>query len=68
MSVNRDIINLTEQAQNTGIILKEVNNLHKFRPVRCTEEALKKMSHIDGSVYFTTDTQKIFMSQSDSLI
>lgn len=68
MSINRDIINLTEQTQNTGITLKEVNNLHKFRPVRCTEEALRKMSHIDGSVYFTTDTQKIFMSQSDSLI
>ena len=31
-----------------------------FRPVRCTEKQLEGRSAVDGFVYFTTDTKKIY--------
>jgi hypothetical protein len=31
-----------------------------FRPVRCSESDMIKISPIDGLVIFTTDTRKIF--------
>jgi hypothetical protein len=31
-----------------------------FRPVRCTEKQLDGKEAIDGFVYFTTDTKKIY--------
>ena len=39
-----------------------------FRPVRCKESDLSKISPIDGYVYFTTDTQKIYCSQNNKFI
>ena len=32
-----------------------------FLPVQCTEENMFRTSAIDGHIYFTTDTQKLFM-------
>jgi hypothetical protein len=31
-----------------------------FRPVRCKESELENKTPIDGFVYFTTDTKKIY--------
>ena len=43
--------------------------LYPFRPVRCTEEKLNSLDVIvDGYVYFTTDTQKIFLGQNGQKI
>jgi hypothetical protein len=39
-----------------------------FRPIRCKESAFKDLTPIDGSVYFTTDTQKIYCAQNDKFV
>ena len=40
---------------------------YPFRPVRCTEENLLALTPMDGYVYLTTDTQKIFMGYQNEL-
>ena len=45
------------------------NTLYPFRPVRCTEEKLNSLDTIvDGYIYFTTDTQKLFLGQNGQKI
>ena len=39
-----------------------------FRPVRGKESDMIKISPIDGYVYFTTDTQKIYCAQDNKFI
>ena len=41
---------------------------YKFRPVRCTEEKLKSITPLEGSLYFTLDTKKIFLAKDKELI
>ena len=36
------------------------NQAYPFKPVRCNEADLEKIQPINGFVYFTLDTQKIF--------
>ena len=45
---------------------KEVQ--YPFCPVRCKEEQLANLAPIDGYVYFTTDTQKLFMAKGDNIM
>jgi hypothetical protein len=45
------------------------NTSYPFRPVRCTEEKLNSLDTIvDGYIYFTTDTQKLFLGQNGQKI
>jgi hypothetical protein len=45
------------------------DTLYPFRPVRCTEEKLNSLETIvDGYIYFTTDTQKLFLGQNGKKI
>lgn len=39
-----------------------------FRPVRCSEEKLNILDIQDGYLYFTTDTQKLFLDQNGKRI
>lgn len=39
-----------------------------FRPVRCSEEKLSTLDTKEGYLYFTTDTQKLFMGQNGKKI
>lgn len=39
-----------------------------FRPVRCKESDLQRLSPTNGYVYFTTDTQKIYCANKDKFI
>jgi hypothetical protein len=39
-----------------------------FRPVRCIESALENLATYDGYLYFTTDTQKLFLGQDGKKI
>lgn len=39
-----------------------------FRPVKCTEEKLKLLNIQEGYVYFTTDTQKLFLDQNGTRV
>jgi hypothetical protein len=39
-----------------------------FKPVRCKESDLALMSPVDGYVYFTTDTQKIYCAVQNSFL
>lgn len=39
-----------------------------FRPVRCLESALENITPLEGSLYFTLDTQKIFLAKGNKLI
>lgn len=41
-----------------------VNTQFPFRPVRCSEDKLKTLDTVDGYLYFTTDTQKLFLGQN----
>jgi hypothetical protein len=36
-----------------------------FRPVKTTEERLKSLVAVNGYIYFTTDTKKIYLGGSD---
>jgi hypothetical protein len=40
-----------------------------FTPVKCTESALlnNELAPVEGCVYFTTDTQKLFMTQDNEI-
>ena len=44
------------------------NTLYPFRPVRCAETKLKDLDTVDGYIYFTTDTQKLFLGQNGNKI
>lgn len=44
------------------------NTLYPFRPVRCVEAKLQELNTVDGYVYFTTDTQKLFLGQDGKKI
>lgn len=44
------------------------NTLYPFRPVRCIEAKLEDLNTVDGYVYFTTDTQKLFLGQDGKKI
>ena len=44
------------------------DTLYPFRPVRCVESKLKDLDSVDGYVYFTTDTQKLFLGQNGNKI
>jgi hypothetical protein len=49
--------------QDLTTILNSINaqqSDYPFRPVRCKEADLKDRQPINGFVYFTTDTHKIF--------
>ena len=39
-----------------------------FRPVRCAESKLETLDTHEGYLYFTTDTQKLFMGQNGKKI
>ena len=39
-----------------------------FLPVQCTEENMFRTSAIDGHIYFTTDTQKLFMGHESKFM
>ena len=41
-----------------------VNTQFPFKPVRCSEDKLKMLDTVDGYLYFTTDTQKLFLGQN----
>ena len=43
-------------------------NKHVFRPVRGTEEAIKANEAIEGYVYFTTDTKKIYQGLNGTFV
>lgn len=47
---------------------KEVK--YSFRPVKCTEEKIraKKIAPINGYIYFTTDTQKLFLGENNKFV
>lgn len=59
-------------SENAYISYNVTNNV--FRPVRCTEERLfnskdaNPISPIDGYVYFTTDTKKIYLGTNGSFL
>lgn len=41
---------------------------YPFRPVRCLEEDLTKIQPVDGFIYFTLDTQKIFYGTNNAFL
>ena len=43
-------------------------NKHAFRPVRGTEERIKAQEAIEGYVYFTTDTKKIYQGLNGTFV
>lgn len=48
--------------------MTEKQTEYLFRPVRCLEEALSNITPLEGSLYFTLDTQKIFLAKDNALI
>ena len=38
----------------------------KFWPIRCTEDQMKSQLYYDGKLYFTTDTNKIYLDVNGS--
>lgn len=52
----------------TRIILNTSQTSSPFIPVRCTEDKLKDLEGCEGHLYFTTDTQKIFMGQDNKIV
>ena len=48
---------INQNSQNT----QDNNKSHLFKPIRCTEQIMNTQAIIDGGVYFTTDTQKIYL-------
>ena len=48
--------------------MAEKQTEYLFRPVRCLEEALSNITPLEGSLYFTLDTQKIFLAKDNTLI
>ena len=49
-------------------IESDINRLHLFKPIRCTEQQVKETTPINGAVYFTTDTQKIYIGLEDKTL
>jgi hypothetical protein len=45
-----------------------MSNYVPFRPVKCTEEKMSNMIPVDGYVYFTTDTQKLFLGHESDFM
>lgn len=39
-----------------------------FKPIRCSEEMVLTTTPINGAVYFTTDTQKVFLGVKDKIL
>ena len=45
-----------------------MSNYVPFRPVKCTETKLMEMAPVNGYVYFTSDTQKIFIGDDSKFL
>ena len=58
------MLNLTQVLNTIGAEQSE----YPFRPVKCLEKDLENKSPINGFVYFTTDTHKIFCGHNNEYI
>jgi predicted metal-dependent phosphoesterase TrpH len=45
---------------------KKTNILgYNFNPIQCTEETMKNLNRVEGGLYFTTDTKRIFLDKDE---
>ena len=45
-----------------------MSDLLEFRPIQCTQKQFDALSAMEGALYFTTDTKKIYLGHKNTMI